>query len=295
MSQFNIGNFLRQLDTMEGKITPVGVKHGLNQAQREVPQLPALFKMKDQSPVLGGKVRPHPAEKYMVGDDVEMDVAQTPLEEAIRNVEEDMLSRVKKDLTHYLDMLSDQVKDQKDIQKKAVKDIENSDKHSEQEPIEEIIPAIAAALPVAGAMAGRALVGTAAKPITQAAASLAGHTVGKALSNMIKDKEQEPVDEDPTEQELGTRPQMEPVINPTMPESASSSSGAPVVMIEVDKNLMCEIHGDVKQGFEVRHGTKVLPTRFKDLDQARTAVELWRAHRAAKIQQHNSHDYVDER
>lgn len=245
MSQFDIGNFLKHLDTMEGKLTPVAVKHGLNKAQKDVPQLPALFKMKKQSPVLGGPVKPHPAEKYMVGDDVQMDVAQTPLEETMRNVEEDMISKVKKDLTHYLDMLSDKVKDQKEIQKKAVKDVEDRNP---------------------------------AKPDEQDA-----------------HEEQKTVEEDPTEQELGTDVAPSPVVNPTMPESASSSSGAPVVMIEMDDGDMCEIHGDTDRGFEIRRGHRVLPTKFSDLDQAKTAVELWRAHRAGRMDKDHNQDYVDEK
>ncbi len=304
MSQFDISNFLRQLDTMEGRITPVGVKHGLNKAQRDVPQMPALFKMKQQSPVLGGPVKPHPAEKYMVGDDVEMDVAQTPLEEAMRNVEEDMLSRVKRDLSHYLDMLSDKVADKKEIQDKAVKDVEDKNparpgrqhSHGSKEDLDEFLPAL-------GAVVGRALVGAEAGTLTRAAASLAGEVAGSELEQWLerrreqKDNDDEDdLEEDPTQQEFNTEPVPTPVVNPTMPESASSSSGAPVVMIELAEGDMCEIHGDDQSGYEVRRGQRTLPTRFKELDHAKTAVQLWRARRAAKsnIEQTNQ-DYVDER
>jgi hypothetical protein len=295
MSQFDISGFLRQLDTMEGKITPVGVKKGLNTAQRDVPQMPALFKMKGQSPVLGGPVKPHPAGKYFVGDDVEMDVAQTPLEEAMRNVEEDMLSRVKKDLTHYLDMLSDQVKDQKEIQQKAVKDVEDrnparvgdQDTHEDQEKLDEFLPAL-------GAVVGRALVGKAARPLAKAAAGMAGHIVGSELERKLRKRND--LDEDPTQQEFNTEPVPTPIVNPTMPESASSSSGAPVVMIELAEGDMCEIYGDDQDGYQVRRGQRTLPTRFSELDHAKTAVQLWRARRAAQTQPKTvDQDYVDER
>jgi hypothetical protein len=43
----------------------------------------------------------HPMDGYMVGDSVEP--RRTALEEAMAEIEEDMLSKVKKDLTQYLD------------------------------------------------------------------------------------------------------------------------------------------------------------------------------------------------
>lgn len=292
MSQFDISNFLKQIDTMEGKLTPVGVKHGLNPQQKSVNQMPALFKSKKISPVLGAKKDPtHPAAGMYVGDDVQMDVAQTPLEEAMRNVEEDMISKVKKDLTHYLDMLADKVKDEKEIQKKAVQDVEDRNpakpdkQDTHEEKIEEFLPAL-------GAVAARALVGAEAGALTRGVAGLVGHEIGQDIEDRLTGDDE--IDEDPTTQEIGTDPQVKPIVNPTMPESASSSSGAPVVMIEVDEGVMCEIHGDVHRGFEVRRGERVLPTRFRDLDQARTAVELWRARRSKGSSQGNQ-DYVDEK
>ena len=42
----DIKNILERLAAVEGKLTPTGVRHGLNSQQREVPQLPALFKPK---------------------------------------------------------------------------------------------------------------------------------------------------------------------------------------------------------------------------------------------------------
>lgn len=280
MSQFEISKFLRHLDTMEGRITPVGVKKGLNPAQRQVPQLPALFKMKSQSPVLGGRVRPHPAAEYMVGDDVQIDAAQTPLEEAMRSVEEDMISRVKKDLTHYLDMLADKTDDSSGIKSKSDHGHDNDHLLS----VDETLPAIGAAL-------GRALVGAEATTTAKTMAGLAGRALGHGVSAMIDRSDQSDLEEDPTQQEIDDTPVPKPIINPTMPESASSSSGAPVVMIEVDRDLVCEIYGDVDQGFHIRRGNKTFPTKFDDIDQATTAVELWRAYR----QRYKDQDYVDER
>jgi hypothetical protein len=52
-----------------------------------------------------------------------------------------------------------------------------------------------------------------------------------------------------------------------------------------------EMHGDETSGFEIRRGGRRLPTRFKNLDEAEMAIEMF-AHRQRK---HNeSQDYIDE-
>jgi hypothetical protein len=88
----DIRSILDRLATVEGKLSP---------AQQKVPQLPALFKPRHIR-ALGSKTDPaHPMDGYMVGDSVEPQ--RTALEEAMAEIEEDMLSKVKKDLTQYLD------------------------------------------------------------------------------------------------------------------------------------------------------------------------------------------------
>ena len=62
-----IYDILQKLTLIEGNITPTGVKKGLNQQQKSVPQLPALFKPASIK-ALGNKTDPtHPASKYFVG------------------------------------------------------------------------------------------------------------------------------------------------------------------------------------------------------------------------------------
>ena len=52
-----------------------------------------------------------------------------------------------------------------------------------------------------------------------------------------------------------------------------------------------EMHGDEKSGFEIRRAGRCLPTRFKNLDEAEMAIEMF-AHRQRK---HNeAQDYIDE-
>lgn len=97
----DIRDILQRLAAVsEGSVTPATVKKGQNPQQRSVPQLPALFRPRHIS-VLGADHDPeHPAKGYAVGAN------ESKLAEAMAEIEEDMLNRVKKDLTHYLDTLS---------------------------------------------------------------------------------------------------------------------------------------------------------------------------------------------
>jgi hypothetical protein len=126
-----IRSILDRLATVESKITPVAVKSGLNAQQRSVPQLPALFKPRDISPVLKSKRDPaHPMKGEFVGDSVEP--ARNALEEAMQAVEEDMLGKVKRDFVDYLERLEDKNKIDKALVHKAKRELEIED------PTEEI-------------------------------------------------------------------------------------------------------------------------------------------------------------
>jgi hypothetical protein len=95
-----------------------------------------------------------------------------------------------------------------------------------------------------------------------------------------------PVAEDPTQQEPDV-PTMtaDPVKNPTYGESA------PVKSVTLNDEMICEIHGNERDGFEIRRGGRSLPTRFKNIEQAEMALEMFRA-RIKK--QDESQDYLDE-
>ena len=145
----------------EGATTPTYVKKGLNKQQKSVPQLPALFKPKSASPALTGKDYPkHPMKGYMVGSNESVE-PQNSLEEAMQEVEEDMISKVRADLNSYLDRLSDKMagddgyKERKhqhidqlsdkqqidhDLMNKAVSAVEKGEVEDEQmsEPVETI-------------------------------------------------------------------------------------------------------------------------------------------------------------
>jgi hypothetical protein len=121
----DIRSILDRLATVEGKLSP---------AQQKVPQLPALFKPRHIR-ALGSKTDPaHPMDGYMVGDSVEP--RRTALEEAMAEIEEDMLSKVKKDLTQYLDRLEKKVAVSRDLKDKAIDAVEKG--KAEEEVEEEI-------------------------------------------------------------------------------------------------------------------------------------------------------------
>jgi hypothetical protein len=203
---------------IEGKTTPVTVKKGLNAQQKSVPQMSALFKMPRQGAVLGGNPnkKASPA-GYMFGDDVE--VGQMPLAETMAEIEEDMISKVKKDLTHYLDQLADKVKVDQDLKDKAVRDIQDDN----------------------------------------------------------------PADSEVDEMH-GTQGQIS-----TIPEPASS----PVKTIPLEDGSVLEIHGDQRRGFTIHAGSRSMPSKFRELDEALMAVNLYRARRPV-AKPDSSADYVEE-
>jgi len=100
----DIRSILERLSLVEGKTVPVSPKGSMTKQQERVPQLPALFKPKDISPTLTKKpYQKHPMDGYMVGENA--------LAEAMQEVEEDMLSKVKRDLNMYLDRIEQKIAD----------------------------------------------------------------------------------------------------------------------------------------------------------------------------------------
>ena len=113
---------------IESDLTPVSVKKGLNKQQKSVPQLPALFKPENISPVLTNQSQKKPLGKNMVGDSLEP--TRNALAEQMAEIDEDMLSRVRQDLTQYLDYLEakkdDDIKDKKKhLERQAAKKVQD--------------------------------------------------------------------------------------------------------------------------------------------------------------------------
>lgn len=112
-----IYGIIERLALVEGKTTPVNVKHGLNKQQQGVPQLPALLKPKNISPTLTKKpYQAHPLDGYMVGEN--------SLSEAMQEVEEDMVNKVKQKFADYLEQLEQDNELDRRLVKKAKRDLD---------------------------------------------------------------------------------------------------------------------------------------------------------------------------
>ena len=220
----DIRSILDRLATVEGRLTP---------GQQRVPQLPALFKPRGVR-ALGSKTDPaHPMDGYMVGDSVEP--RKTALEEAMAEIEEDMLSKVKRDLTTYLDKLEKKVRVDRDLKDKA----QDAVARGEVEEETDTDPA---------AMSGPS---------------------------------------DPGDTEVAHAAELDVADRLSAPQ-------APSATFEMADGVALECWGDDNSGYEIRHGEKALPSRFKSLDDAGMAVKLYQARRQAQ-QRHSDADYIEER
>jgi len=228
-----IHSIIKRLALIESAITPDNVTKGLNAQQRSVPQMPALFKMPKQGPVLGGDPdKKAPSAGYMVGSNESAENDEEALEEAVTS--EDKLDKVKKSFAEYLDSIADEKKDT------DLKDRVRVDRDISKRPAKD-------------------------------ASIVAKQVVGVA--------------EDPTEENPVVQMPTAPIQNPTYAESA------PVKTIALEDGRSCEIHGDEGRGFEIRHGGRSLKSRFKNLDQAQMALEMYQARQR---QQDESADYIEE-
>jgi len=102
----------------------------------------------------------------------------------------------------------------------------------------------------------------------------------------LKDKKREDTDikkKDKTDRDLIAKQVQEHGTN--LPECE------PVKTITLENGRMCEVHGDDRSGFEIRHGNRRLPTRFKNLEEAELALEMF-MNRRKKMD--DSQDYIDE-
>ena len=227
-SSADIRSILDRLATVEeGKLTPVNVKHGLNKQQKSVDQLPALFKPRDISPTLTKKpYQKHPMDGKLVGDSIEP--TKSPLEEAMQEVEEDMLSKVKRTFVDYLERLEDSNKIDSHLVRKAKDELD--------------------------------------------------------IAN-DPDPENEEIEEDPTQQDLDIVPAQAPVQEPVMAES-------PVKTYPMEDGSMLGCYGDEKRGFEIRHGERKLPTRFRNVNDADMAAKIFQKRNRKPD---GNQDYLEER
>jgi hypothetical protein len=230
----DIRDIIERLAILEGRITPVDVKHGLNADQKSVKQLPALFKPKDISPTLSKTpYQDHPMDGWLVGEEDEE--ADKEVVEEAKVEEEKLLDKVKKSLTDYLSSVEEK------LEKKIDRDLSNKPEDRD--------------------------IGSKDKDDRDLVA---------------KEKE---LDEDPTEEDPVIQEPTAPVENPTYAESACVKS------VVLENGAMFEIHGNERTGFEIRHGNRSMKSRFKNIDEAAMAIELFKARQKKN---NESQDYIEE-
>lgn len=206
----DIYTIVEKLAILEGRITPVGVKKGLNPQQKSVPQMPALFKPKTQKILGGDPSAKNPMSGYMVGSDESVEPESTMLE---ADMAEDVLAKVEKSFKDFIKQAEEQIKDS-DIKEKNKED---TDLKSKEKKDRDLIVKVA------------------------------------------------PVAEDP-------------------------AISAPIKTLTTECGIY-EMHGNQAAGFEIRSAGRCLPTRFKTLDEAEMAIEMFVARQRKKDE---SQDYLDE-
>jgi hypothetical protein len=305
------------LATVEGRLSP---------AQQKVPLLPALFKPRHIR-ALGAKTDPaHPMDGYMVGDSVEP--KRTALEEAMAEIEEDMISKVKKDLTTYLDKLEKKVsidRELKDKAKDAVEKRQPEEDLDEFAPVggddrepdeEEILRQLAAQWwngteqQMVKAQRTLAAMGWEIGP-DESGDDDAGvyvyrigdedgrDTVAFAHSDLDLNEE---INTDPAAMQGPSDPRDSETahsieLGVANKLSAPQAPQAPQATFEMADGIALECWGDDQQGYELRHGEKRLPSRFRSLDDAGMAVKLYQARKRQqqRPEQDPSQDYIEER
>lgn len=271
----DIRSMLDRLATVEGRLGP---------AQQRVPQLPALFKPQ-----------------------------RTALEEAMAEIEEDMISKVKRDLTQYLDQLEKKVRVDRDLKDKAKDAVQKRQPEEIEEfaPVggddrepddEEILRQLAAQWwngteqQMAKAQRTLAAMGWEIGPDPSGDAdgvevSRIGDEDGSD-SIQFSHSDLDILDEVDFSGSTPTTPTPAPKATTTTPAPAAPTT--PVATFEMADGTSIECHGDDNSGYEIRHGQRALPSRFRSLDDAGMAVKLYQARRQA--QQRNSNtDYIEER
>jgi hypothetical protein len=293
----DIYSIVERLRILEEGLTPVNVKHGLNAQQKSVDQLSATFKPKTVA-VLTAKQDPkNPLAGKLVGDSVEND--KEP-------VEEDVLEKVKSSLTDYLKSIEDKYKDANlkdknkddgDLKDKVKQDLdliakELDEDHHQLEVGDRVM--VTGPNHYEGEFAEIAEFSPSGKFVVvkfdngdEASMHLSDiefHDDQEDVEDWEDKVNEDEVNEDPTTDDETVEAPPAPAENPIMPESA------PVKTITNECGLF-EIHGNEPSGFEIRHGNNSMRSKFKTIDEAVMALEMFAARKKA---QDESQDYIEE-
>jgi hypothetical protein len=264
------------------------LEEGLDKNQRSVNQLGATFKPKTVA-VLTAKQDPkNPLGGKLVGDSVENDK---------ESVEEDVLEKVKSSLTDYLKSIEDKYKDADlktkkkddgDLKDKVKKDLdliakELDEDHQKLQPGDRVM--VTGPNEYEGEFAEVAELSPSGKFVVVRMSN--GDEASMHISDVEFHDDQEDVDDDqedlPSDRayQRGESPYDKPEIQ---------TESHPVKSVTNECGLW-EIHGNEPSGFEIRHGNNAMRSRFKTIDEAVMALEMFAARK--KIQD-ESKDYIEE-
>jgi hypothetical protein len=164
-------------------------------------------------------------------------------------VEEEVIDKVRNDLTSYLDALANQQTVDQELKDKAKSSVQDAN----------------TAVPGEQRMADESSLGKIGGALTK---SVGGAITGAAIGDELTDQAHSPV---------------------------VDSKSSLIKRIAMEDGTSCDIHGNEADGFEIRRGDRRLPTIFREIDDAETAIQLWKGHRARRGQTDSNQDYVDER
>lgn len=308
-----IHTILERLRLIEGDITPVNVKSGLNKQQQSVKQMPALFKPKTQK-ILGGNAdAKNPMSGYMVGSSESREMSEDAIKlepgdrVAVSGQNEHQgefaevveLSPSGKFVVISLEKSGEEVSmhlsdveltaDESQLDDDDPEDWDDSDdsefvesgifedKHLDEEATEDMLTKVKSSF--------TDYLKSLEDNIRQDRDLLAKKREDfdmkkrkmKDLELQIKQRKAEKAEE----VEEGT--------------DIHSECMMPVVKtVTFEDGSACTIHGDESNGFIIRRGERQLPSKFDQLDHATMALDMYRAKRAAG-RSDDSADYIEEK
>ena len=246
--------------------------------------MPALFKPKTEKILGGNPSAKNPMSGYMVGDDVED--KRAPVEEAVAT--EDVLEKVRSSLNDYLKNIEDKYKDA-DLKDKKTGDSDLKDKIrqdrdliTKEEELDEGHAKLEAGdrICVTGPNHYEGEFGEILEFSPSGKFVVVKFDNGDEASMHLSDVEFHDDQEDEEDWDAGYDAYKE----------RSWTESAPVKTITNECGLW-EIHGNEPTGFEIRHGNNRMKSRFKSLDEAEMALEMFAARKAARDE---SADYIEE-
>jgi len=286
------------------------LEEGLNKNQKSVNQLGATFRPKTIAVLTAPKDPKNPLAGKLVGgceessDDnaINAEMLQDHQIAAEGKVDEDVLDKVKSSFSDYLKSIEDKYRDSNLKDKKHedtdIKEKDKTDRDLIAKEESELGSALSGEIP-AEQPAGEPGVSIKDEEVDEYDMSQLQKDVDARLKADI-DKQSDaritalksPPKEKSFMQKVGDK-QIGMVKGAWKGLTGGTSAvkeSAPVKTITNECGLW-EVHGDEKSGFEIRRGNRQLPTRFKNLNEAELALEMFNARQRKKDE---AADYIDE-